>query len=105
MGLKMNQNQRWNYVGDVTFQHTRQKRALSLGPSPVHVASSGVIGRMLVGLRTGNLMSAQDATTKGTPRRFTMQKISNRGEQLWTPLVGSRSKIGSMTRHLGAGGR
>jgi len=46
-------------VGDVTFPHTRQKRALSLEPSPVHVAWSGVIGRTLVGLRTGKLMSAQ----------------------------------------------
>ena len=72
---KMNQNQKWPYVGDVTFQHTSnqnknltssyfdqisgQKHALSLERSPVHVAWSGVIGKMLAGPRTQNLMSAQ----------------------------------------------
>ena len=42
------------------FDHiSGRKRALSLERSPVHVAWSGVIGKMLAGPRTRNLMSAQ----------------------------------------------
>merc|ERR1712192_105265 len=98
-------NQKWPYVGDVTFQHTRQKHALSLEHSHVHVAWSGVIGKMLAGPRTQKIMSAQGAIMKGTTRQCTIPKTSNREEQWWTLLVGSRSRTGFMTRHSGVGGR